>query len=235
MDNRQIMNKKSVSKIKLALFDVDETLFTNNSMLEFIHFFFNDFYGEQKGGIKAKEYQLSIKQLRANNNREDLNRFYYAHYKGINKTYLQKLGKQWFEKAVYKNQLAFNQTVLSHLNQLKQDNYRIILVSGGFFAPLDPIAAYIESDALLCVTPEVKEGLLTGNIMGIQTIGEGKASAIIDHCKNKNIDWLSSYAYGDHCSDLPMLKLVGNPVVVGCDTELLHVANQLKWKQINLN
>lgn len=226
------MSKISTSKIKLALFDVDETLLVNNSMLGFINFFFNDFYGDVNGLIKAEEYRLNMSHLREKHEREDLNRFYYAYFKGIEKTYLKNLGKQWFEATVYKKKSLFNWSVLKQLKKFKQDNYRIALVSGGFFAPLEPLAEYIETNDLLCVTPEENEGLLTGTIVGIQTIGEGKASAIMNYFKNDDVDWASSYAYGDHISDLPMLKLVGNPIAVGNDSELLKVAKHHNWINI---
>lgn len=227
-----MMNKISTSKIKLAIFDVDETLLSMNSMLSFINLFFIDFYGEENGFINAEAYRLNMRYLIKKYAREDLNSFYYAHFKGIRKTYLKNLGKQWFEETLHRNKSAFNQRILKQLKKLKESNYRIVLVSGGFFAPLEPLAAYIGTHDLLCVTPEIKDGLLTGEIMGTQTIGEGKASAIMNHYNDKNVDWLSSFAYGDHISDLPMLKLVGNPVAVGDDIELLKIAKRYNWKNI---
>lgn len=218
------------SKIKIALFDVDETLLLTNSMLDFIDFFFMEYYGQQSGKIKQDKYKIS--QLGSDNKREHLNRLYYTNFKDIKRSVLEDLGKKWFEQTLSKNKPLFNQVVLNSLTKYKQEDYRIVFVSGGFFAPLNPIAEYLAIDVLLCVKPVINQGFLTGEIDGIQTIGEGKAAAILDHFKEEQVDWHSSFAYGDHISDLAMLKLVGNPVVVGNDKKLLQIAKQQHWEFI---
>jgi hypothetical protein len=44
------------------------------------------------------------------------------------------------------------------------------------------------------------------------------------------IDLGESWAYSDSASDLPMLRAVGNPVVVNPDAELLRIARQGEWR-----
>ena len=44
-----------------------------------------------------------------------------------------------------------------------------------------------------------------------------------------NIDLASSYAYGNHQSDLPLLELIGNPYVVEPTEPLRRVALANKW------
>jgi HAD superfamily hydrolase (TIGR01490 family) len=219
-----------LSKIKIALFDVDQTLLLTNSMLDFIDFFFMEYYGQQSGKIKQDKYKIS--QLGSDNKRENLNRLYYTHFKDIKRSALEDLGKKWFEQTLSKNKHLFNQVVLNRLTKYKQDDYRVVFVSGGFFAPLNPIVEYLEVDVLLCVKPVVNQGVLTGEIEGIQTIGEGKVTAILNHFKDEQVDWSSSFAYGDHISDLAMLKLVGHPVVVGNDNKLLQIAKEQHWEFI---
>ena len=224
------MTANNKSKIKIALFDVDETLLLSNSMLDFIDFFFMDYYGQKSGKIKHDKYKISL--LGSKDKREDLNRLYYTHFKDIKKTTLDDLGKKWFEQALSKNKLLFNPFVLNRLIKHKQNDYRVVLVSGGFFGPLNPIVDYLDINDLLCVKPVVHHGVLTGEIEGIQTIGEGKVAAILNHLNKEQVDWHSSFAYGDHISDLAMLNRVGNPVVVGNDKKLLQIAKEQHWEYI---
>jgi hypothetical protein len=49
------------------------------------------------------------------------------------------------------------------------------------------------------------------------------------------IDLAASYAYSDSESDLPMLRLVGNPVVVNPDAELLRTARAEGWRIITFD
>jgi len=42
----------------------------------------------------------------------------------------------------------------------------------------------------------------------------------------------SSYAYGDRVQDIPVLEMVGHPVAVYPDKELLTYANERGWTVI---
>jgi phosphoserine phosphatase len=46
----------------------------------------------------------------------------------------------------------------------------------------------------------------------------------------EGIDLAASYAYSDSESDLPMLRVVGNPVAVNPDAELRRVARDEGWE-----
>jgi HAD superfamily hydrolase (TIGR01490 family) len=77
---------------------------------------------------------------------------------------------------------------------------------------------------------EVKNGVFTGEPTGLFIYGAGKARAIEQLASSDGIDLAASYAYSDSASDLPMLRIVGNPVVVNPDAELARVARQEGWE-----
>ncbi len=60
--------------------------------------------------------------------------------------------------------------------------------------------------------------------------GEGKVEAMRRYAADHDIDLAESFAYSDSASDLPMLRAVGNPVVVNPDTDLAKVARQEGWR-----
>jgi HAD superfamily hydrolase (TIGR01490 family) len=76
---------------------------------------------------------------------------------------------------------------------------------------------------------EAVDGVYTGKPTGLFIYGEGKAHAIEELARRERIDLAESYAYSDSASDLPMLRLVGHPVVVNPDRELLRVARAEGW------
>ncbi len=76
---------------------------------------------------------------------------------------------------------------------------------------------------------EVRDGVFTGKPVGLFIYGEGKAQAIAELAQREGIDLAASYAYSDSESDLPMLRLVGHPVVVNPDPELRRVARTEGW------
>jgi HAD superfamily hydrolase (TIGR01490 family) len=76
---------------------------------------------------------------------------------------------------------------------------------------------------------EVADGIYTGRPDGPFTYREGKADAIRALAAERGISLEESWAYSDSESDLPMLRAVGNPVVVNPDAELGRVARREGW------
>jgi phosphoserine phosphatase len=77
---------------------------------------------------------------------------------------------------------------------------------------------------------EVKDGVYTGNPDGPLTYRDGKPVAMREVAEREGIDLSASFAYSDSESDLPMLRVVGNPVVVNPDAELARVARAEGWR-----
>src|SRR5437588_949230 len=77
---------------------------------------------------------------------------------------------------------------------------------------------------------EVRDGVYTGEPTGLFIYGAGKARAIEQLAAREGIDLAASYAYSDSHSDVPMLRLVGHPVVVNPDAELHRLAREEGWE-----
>lgn len=75
----------------------------------------------------------------------------------------------------------------------------------------------------------VSDGVYTGHPEGLFIYRTGKATAIGELAQARGIDLGASYAYSDSESDLPMLELVGHPVVVNPDHALLGLARERGW------
>jgi HAD superfamily hydrolase (TIGR01490 family) len=74
------------------------------------------------------------------------------------------------------------------------------------------------------------DGKYTGEMDGPFVYGEGKVEAMRRFSDKHGIDLDASYAYSDSASDLPMLRAVGNAVVVNPDQALLEVAKAEGWR-----
>ena len=77
---------------------------------------------------------------------------------------------------------------------------------------------------------EVRDGVYTGRPEGLFVYGAGKALAIRQLAEREGIDLDASYAYSDSESDLPMLGVVGHPVVVNPDQALARAARENGWE-----
>ena len=122
----------------------------------------------------------------------------------------------------------FNKRVLTTLRRHHRAGEVIVLVSGSFPPCLDPIAAFVCADLVLCSRPQVREGRYTGDL-AVPMVGERKAAAVRAEAAARGIALEHSLAYGDHLSDLPLLDLVGHPVVVGDDPSLRDLAIRRGW------
>jgi HAD superfamily hydrolase (TIGR01490 family) len=74
------------------------------------------------------------------------------------------------------------------------------------------------------------DGMYTGEMDGPFVYGKGKVEAMRRFAEKHEIDMDASYAYSDSVSDLPMLRSVGNAVVVNPDANLLEIARQEDWQ-----
>ncbi|HET8975398.1 MAG TPA: HAD-IB family hydrolase [Solirubrobacterales bacterium] len=74
------------------------------------------------------------------------------------------------------------------------------------------------------------DGNYTGALEGPFVYGAGKVEAMQRYAEEHGIDLAASYAYSDSASDLPMLRAVGNPVVVNPDQALLEIAKAEGWQ-----
>ncbi len=77
---------------------------------------------------------------------------------------------------------------------------------------------------------EVQDGIFTGRPVGSFLYGAAKAVAIRELAEREGIDLAASYAYSDSFSDAPMLRAVGNPVVVNPDADLEALARDGGWE-----
>src|ERR671915_1200700 len=97
------------------------------------------------------------------------------------------------------------------------------------------LAAVLVLDGGIGMRSEVHDGVYTGRPDGPFTYREGKAEAIRQMAEREGIDLAESYAYSDSESDLPMLRLVGNPVAVNPDAELSRIAREQGWRIITFD
>ena len=105
------------------------------------------------------------------------------------------------------------------------------IVSAAGNGVVEPLAAVLGMDGGIGTRYEVDgEGAFTGRFDGPFVYGEGKVEAMEAFAAEHDIDLAESYAYSDSLSDLPMLRAVGNPVVVNPDPALAEIASDEGWQ-----
>ncbi|WP_392561757.1 HAD-IB family hydrolase [Orbus sturtevantii] len=183
--------------------------------------------------IKLK-FDHEFKVAREKNSpREELNRMYYRFFKGHSLNSVELLGVEWFKEKILSPNFFINKT-LQRLKEHKNKGDKIVFVSGSMSPLLQPIANHVGADDLLCTDLIVDiDRNLTGEIGPIQTIGAGKSDVMNKFALANDIKLSDCYGYGDDFSDMYMLLLVGNPVYVGNQPQMLDIANINNWEILN--
>lgn len=99
----------------------------------------------------------------------------------------------------------------------------------------DLLAHVLAFDGGLGSRSEVVGGRYTGRPAGPFNYREGKVVSMREVADREGIDLTVSYAYSDSESDLPMLRAVGQPVVVNPDADLRRIATEEGWEVLHLD
>jgi HAD superfamily hydrolase (TIGR01490 family) len=217
--------------LKLALFDIDGTIFRSSLLIELIN-----------GLVEDGVMPLTAKKEADGEFKAWLDR------KGDYEDYLKKVitihlkyiaGKSFVEVSA-----SAEQTIkkLRHrvyrytrdlIASLKKQGYHLVTISGSptyivsKYAKIMGFAAYFGSEY------QVKDGYFTGQVLNLETFYK-KAVVLAGYLKAKKlkVDFKNSIAVGDTESDIPMLSAVGRPIAFNPNLELARYARRKKWEVV---
>ncbi len=119
---------------------------------------------------------------------------------------------------------------LAIIERHRREGRRIIVVSSSPEEIVRPLCRYLSIDEVIATRAAIgPDGKYTGEI-DLYAYGPGKAMAMRELADREGIDLSNSYAYSDSATDVPMLELVGHPVVVNPDSELARIATENGWE-----
>jgi HAD superfamily hydrolase (TIGR01490 family) len=213
----------------VAFFDVDETVIRVKSMFDFLEFWY------ARDGADGDRYASVAAELRAlagsGIDRSEVNRAYYRNFAGVRAADLEQAGTEWY--AAYRELPdSYVLGTLARMADHKAAGTPIVLVSGSFRPVLQPLAADLGADHIVCTEPDVgADGRLTGTIR-VPMIGIAKADGVLATAYALGADPESCFCYGDHHSDLDMLRAVGHPCVIAGDPALGEYASAHGWPML---
>ena len=95
------------------------------------------------------------------------------------------------------------------IRTLKRLGYRCGIVSGGFTAVIEPLAASLGIDYVAANTLEVADGKLTGRVLDPIIDREGKTEALRRFARTAGVPLSQTVAVGDGANDLGMIAAAG--------------------------
>ncbi len=138
-----------------------------------------------------------------------------------------------FDWVVHEYLLPSERTdVVKRLKEHQAQGHRVVIISGSFTPCLAMIGEYFGVADLIGTQVEVRDERYTGRIIPPLITGKAKVEQVRELLSARDVDWQSSYAYGDSYTDRDMLSLVGHPVAVYPDKKLHRLAIEQKWETL---
>jgi HAD superfamily hydrolase (TIGR01490 family) len=116
------------------------------------------------------------------------------------------------------------------INEHRRAGRRVFLISASPEEIVAPLARYLGVDDAIASRARIDaDGRYTGDVE-FYSYGPFKAEAMREVAERDGIDLARSFAYSDSITDLPMLEVVGHPVVVNPDRDLARIARERRWE-----
>jgi FAD synthetase len=220
---------KTGKSIKLAIFDIDGTLFRSSLVRELIGQLVDD-----------KVFPQTARQQIEKDYRAWLDRH------GSYEAYLWKFIEVYYKTVTGKRQRdiehAATALLKSKRNQVyrftrqlmrrtKRRGYFLVAISGSPMDIVAPFAKYFGFDAAYGRIYEVKGGRYTGRVLNDAIMNEQKDSIVKEFIQQSGlkVDLKKSLAVGDTETEIPVLNMVGQPIVFNPNQKLANYAQKKRW------
>jgi HAD superfamily hydrolase (TIGR01490 family) len=216
--------------MNLALFDLDNTLLSGDTDVEWL-----DFLVEQ-GVLPGSDHEANLEMDRRYRAGEagalEYVRFYLRFYPRHAMATLLAWREKFVEKRIRPRMLeAGRKLIYSH----RHDLVAIITATNRFLT--EPIAGLFGVEHLIATEPQIVERRFTGEVVGAPCMREGK----IEHldawlaARGQSLaDFKETWFYSDSINDLPLLERVTHPVAVDADARLQEIARMRGWRTLTL-
>ncbi len=219
--------------MKLALFDLDNTLLSGDSDFEWAQFLI------EQGVIDRELYEAKnqhfYEQYKAGT--LDIHEFLDFQLKPLSR-HARRVLDGWHEEFMrikVRGMMGKPAQDLVNHHRSAGDVCVIITATNSFVTW--PIARAFGVEYLIATEPEQINGEFTGRVSGVPSFREGKIARLESWMDDRSWNWGSfgdTTFYSDSLNDLPLLGRVKHPVAVNPDATLRAHAEQHGWHIISL-
>ncbi len=216
-----------MKKNKIAVFDIDGTIFRKNLAFELI---------DELAWLKVFPQTTRDELVRLyskwldhegtyDDYRKALIKFYFKNIKGCSRE--QVLEASRIMVPFYKNRTYVFANRL--IKKLKKENYHIIAVSGSPIEVVEEYNKYLKFDEVFGTVYELDEkGFYTGEAVFEPT--DDKGQVVRQYVAEKGLTLDESYGIGDTESDASFLEVVKNPIAFNPNSNLRKIAQKNGWR-----
>lgn len=216
--------------MNLALFDLDNTLLSGDTDVEWLDFLI------ERGVLDESMHRENLEMDRRYRSGEagalEYVRFYLRHYPPHDMATLLAWRESLIEDRIKPRILpAARKLLASH----EQDLMAIVTATNRFLT--EPIAGLLGVEHLIATEPQIAGGRFTGDVVGVPCMREGKVTKLGEWLTSRRLSLSSfdeSWFYSDSINDLPLLERVTHPVAADPDSKLERTARERGWRVITL-
>ena len=216
--------------MKLALFDLDNTLISGDSDCLWGQFLVDH------GLVDGETYQVKHNQFYQDYKQGslDIEAFLAFQLYPLTQHHMSKLKKwhaQYMEKFILPAILPKARALIeSHRAQ----NHELMIITATCDFLTAPIANEFGISNLISCQAEIENGQYTGKIVGRASYAEGKIARLQEWLRSQQAELDESWFYSDSHTDLPLLGQVNHPIAVDPDPILYTEAQKHGWNIISL-
>ncbi|PWT72539.1 MAG: HAD-IB family hydrolase [Proteobacteria bacterium] len=217
--------------MRLALFDLDNTLLAGDSDFEWAQHLIA--HGVLDGEVHAAENERFYQQYKAGT--LDIHEFLDFQLKPLSR-HPRRVLEGWHHEFMRSRILPIITRKARDLVDSHRDDARAIVTATNSFVT-GPIAREFGIEHLVATEPEIVNGEFTGRVQGVPAFQEGKVDRVEEWLAEHGLTWSSfseTWFYSDSLNDLPLLAKVTHPVAVDPDETLKEAAIENDWMIISL-
>lgn len=214
--------------VEAAFFDLDKTVIARASMVAFGRPFHRAGLLSRWLVLRALYAQLVFQYLGADEARmAKMREAVLRVTRGWEQAHISQIVRDTLDEVI--EPIVYGEA-LELIEQHRRAGRRVYIVSASPEEIVAPLAQYLGVDEAIATRARLDgDGRYTGEVE-FYSYGPFKAEAIRRAAAREGIDLAASYAYSDSATDLPMLEVVGHPVVVNPDRDLLRAARERDWE-----
>jgi HAD superfamily hydrolase (TIGR01490 family) len=217
--------------VRLALFDLDNTLLSGDSDFEWAQFLI------EKGVLDREVYEAQNRQFydAYKAGTLDIHKFLDFQLKPLSRHSRSQLDEWHAEFMEERIRPLITQKARDLVDSHKSDARVVITATNSFVTW--PIAREFGIENLIATEPEEVNREFTGRVKGVPAFREGKVERLNAWLTEHGLVWnrlQETWFYSDSLNDLPLLIRVSHPVAVDPDETLKEHALANDWQVISL-